>query len=841
MAIIPVNSDDIETFTVVTTPIRHYSSGSAGIDGSISVFPRASQIERDTLNPRRTFDESSSAPDFHSDENFDSLYGKIRAEAATNRNYRLPISRQVETYLNQIDKTAIKTNNVLEISRFVPSTNFSQRSVLKTNVKDVLMPYYRTLYQHANWAYTNYNTLNFFTDKNGILPNDSVLLYPNVPDPEITSVPGFASGSYSLTGAFSFDFHINVRYQSDGTGTKQYSAGTLFHLSSSYAISVISGSSKDPRGYADGFRIQMQLSQSAEIPPSSAVPGVYPSDLVFLSDDNSLKHNTWHHVVVRWGTESVDHGTGSFIIDGINCGNFVIPSSSINPPHTLNSNNPDVLSIGNFYEGHNYGLSAQNLFFATNPATRDGVVTLSLDPDEGPAYYRFNHPLKAEVHDLAIRRKFLRDAEIIESGSVGLGNACLDKQDVAFYVPPFFVEETPIRRFVGDHGGILQTPFFEIDGTTDDPFNVALSFGVAAHYINLENFTKDFSTNNFPRLMVLSASTIDYTTTAQEANYFLYLSKGTAKRNLTVLPCDDGNFDPNFEILFSEALQSKFTDSNGNENISYVNLDNLVPMSLAKMGGIGEFDPEGTAFQEFTQALIGPTPENPGIEPGPSIKRHIQNVAAAISASGGQDDQFDRGVQKGVPLTIFQRTLDPSSNQVTFFNISNLYYGRKILPGSFQIKDTAISGSEGNISITLKDDGFGNLYRADAYSTHSVQSSVGNIFYDEGIVVIKNPHLYFFGKNQFDISFKGVRPVYTTKYEILAGAGLLNSSSNTTYLANKGQLKASSTPGDDDAFVYISGINLHDEYMNVIAKAKLAQPVIKREQDKILFKIAIDH
>jgi hypothetical protein len=338
------------------------------------------------------------------------------------------------------------------------------------------------------------------------------------------------------------------------------------------------------------------------------------------------------------------------------------------------------------------------------------------------------------------------------------------KNDVAFYLPPFFVEETPIRKFVGDHGGILQTPFFEIDGTTDDPFNVALSFGVAGHYINLENFTKDFSTNRFPRLMELSASTVDYTTDAQEANYFLYQSKGTAKRNLTVLPCDDGTFDPNYELLFSEKLQNHYADSNGNFDISYINLDNLVTIEAATAGGLSAYDPDNDTHKEFSQSLIGPTPEIPGSPPGPAVQRHIANVATAISASGGQDYSFDRGIQRGMPLTIFQRLLDPSSNQVTFFNISNLYYGRKILPGSFTIKDSSMSGSHGSVSITLKDDGFGNLYRADSFTDLATQNSVGNIFYDEGIILVKNPHLYFFGKDQIDISFKGIRPVYSTKH-----------------------------------------------------------------------------
>ena len=189
---------------------------------------------------------------------------------------------------------------------------------------------------------------------------------------------------------------------------------------------------------------------------------------------------------------------------------------------------------------------------------------------------------------------------------------------------------------------------------------------------------------------------------------------------------------------------------------------------------------------------------------------------------------------------IFQNTKDPSSNQVTFFDISNLYYGSRILPGSFQLTDSNMSGSEGRISITLKDDGAGNIYRSDSASNNCTWNSVGNIFYSEGIVVIKSPHLYFFGKDQYEMSFKGEHQLHTSKYEILAPSGMLNSSSNPSYARVENSLSASADIIDTDKFVYISNINLHDENLNVVAKASLAQPIMKREGEKILFKVAFD-
>src|SRR5690606_7312864 len=141
--------------------------------------------------------------------------------------------------------------------------------------------------------------------------------------------------------------------------------------------------------------------------------------------------------------------------------------------------------------------------FATTPSTRDGLLNLNDHPtNEEPNYtpgvdaissHHFRHPLNAEVHDLAIKRYYMSDVDIVASSSAGPKN--IDSKYISFYLPPFFIEESPFRSFAGNIGGIPQTPFFEVDGTTDDPFNVAMSFGVDGHYVNLENFVRDFAGN----------------------------------------------------------------------------------------------------------------------------------------------------------------------------------------------------------------------------------------------------------------------------------------------------------------------------------------------------------
>lgn len=813
MAIFPVTEEDIEVFSTLINPKRSYSSSSAGPDGTINLFPRHSSVEKEVI-PLANFSSS-----LHNDENLETFRMTVaqNAKATAAGGSFFP---GLQTYLTKVNnqQSSVKKQKTIEIGRFTPSPSFTSNTVKKLNVKDMLMPYYSHVYPSVGWGYTNYNVLNFFSTTT--VPTSSVLLYPSVRNSSLPGHTGYVSGTYALSGAFSFDFHINPRYQTDGINSGHFKAGTIFHLSSSYALSLVTGSLKDENGLPLGFRLLLQLSHSADVAPSKASPGSYPNNLIFQSDDNSLLLNEWHRVVVRWGTDLINNGVGSFNINGVDVGTFNIPSGTIMPSAFTVKNDPQVLCVGNYYEGNNTGASSQLLFFSDVVAQRDGLEQLvdTSGVSDQPLNYAFNHPLKAEVHELSIRRSYMSNKDIQQTSGSG-HSEFLNTSSLAFYCPPFFTKTSPTRKYVAGYGGVLMTPFEEADGTTDDPFNVSMAFGVAGHYINLENFTKDFANGIYPRLHHLTGVAIDYTTSADTANNILYQSPLVRKRNLTILPCDEGNFMPNYGWL-SDEDSTKYVDLLGRINPSVISLDNL--LNTASLLLSKENDTDYT--EAFVAQLIGFSPENPGLPAGPAFSNYSKTS----------------GSVSGYPLTIFQRLKDPSSDQVTFFDISNLYYGNRIQPGTFEIKDSGISGSNDAISITLKDDGLGGLYRADSSSALNKWNCVGNIFYDEGVVVIKSPHLYFFGQNQFEMSFKGEQFLHSQKYEVLAPPGLLNSSSNPSYARVKNSISASIDPLDTDSFVYISNLNFHDENLNVIAKAVLAQPVLKREGEKLLFKVAFD-
>jgi hypothetical protein len=828
MTIYRVNPDDVETYSVITHAPRHFSSSSTGTTGDLYVYPNRSTVEKDIFA--------------YNDDTIDEVSVQAAEKAMQNAGKIARISRTplanasfhgyVNSYMQQVNSVAAsaKQRHKLTIKRWTPTTRFTELTARKLVIKNLLSRFYRISYPTAHWAYTNYNTLNFFTSDT--VPGGSALLYPNT-EVGITNT-GYVTGAYAPASAFSFDFYINPRYLPQNNDS-ELPVGTVLHLSSTYAVSVAPGSERDVNGRVNTFRLKLQLSHSADQSPQTSLPGAFPHDLTFLSDDNVLKWNNWHHVVIRWGTTNINDGSGSFNIDGVDRGSFVAPYTTIAPKSFGTSGNPDVLVLGNYYEGTNEGNNATALFFAINPAQREGLVSLI---DDGGTYnepdvYNFSCPLNAELHDVAIKRYYMTDVDIAASASIGPSS--IDARTIAFYVPPFFTQEAPFKQFVGDHGGVLQTPFFETDGSTEDPFNVAMSFGVAGHDINLENFVKDFANNVHPRLHQLTSSAILTTTDALSANEFLFKDPQHVKRCLTILPCDDGNFVPNFELLLSESRRSKLVNDLGYQDPSLIHLDNLLGTGSAVFNT--SFEGNDTVqknvddVEQFVNEQIGFTPENPGLQPGPALLHYISNTAKTIVS-----DTYDPAVAANTPLTIYNRTKDDSSNQVSFFDISNLFYGDRVQPGTLKIIDSEYSGS-GVVRLTLSDDGYGSLYRSDCFTTPATWNNVGNVFYDEGVVSIKSPHIYFFAKEHFDMEFRGTRSVNVLNILSIADRSHLNSSSNPNWLYTS----ASNIVTDpDQGHVNLTGMYFMDDNFNVVAKTSFAQPITKRFNSRLAVKTRID-
>jgi hypothetical protein len=420
------------------------------------------------------------------------------------------------------------------------------------------------------------------------------------------------------------------------------------------------------------------------------------------------------------------------------------------------------------------------------------------------------HPLNAEVHELKMYKKHLSTEDILylESSSPATFT------DLIFYVPPMFIPDVAARD-------MLITPFQTENRKSRKPFNENFSFGVGGFIMNLENHVKDFVTNNKPRCLNLTASTIDTTVELITATEYCYSTGSIKKRNLTILPNDNGRFNPNFSIVATGSLsQAERLRKHGGVDLSVISLENMVPESViftglptttvSDMEAVLDDDastlPDDLSANSISALLAGVTPESMGGSSGPI-------------------------------LTIAQRTRDRSSNEICFFDISNIYYGNQIQEDTLYIRDVSLTGSDGKINITIRDNGRGGMYRCDSDGPHPEWSNLGNVLYKDGIAIVKSPTLTFFGKECFELKLKGEQNVHVSIINIPLSAGAFNSSSNPSYKL----LSASESPSDAGRkFVYVDSLNIHDENLNVIARTNFAQPIKKRVGDSMVIRFKMD-
>ena len=811
MSFIKVNGNNFEYSGVELHPEIHYISSSVGlgITGSVKLSP--------TENRR--------------------LYNLTEYD-----------DEALQFFINNPDRPVIVTyddsrikNKEIPIFRFDPPFVFNGNSTIKNHIRNVLMPHHAHRYQNCNFSYSNYNSLNFTSS--GSLSNDSAIIYNN------------NNGEYNLGNPFCLNFWINPR-DSVNIGNP-YVPGTIFHLSSSIAVSLVSAHNglsdslirKNENDEVDRFKILVQFKHSTDTAPididlspleANNSTRIYPNDLVFTSS-HSLKKDHWHNVTIQWG-ESINNSTGSIYIDN-NETNFIIPSSSLN--RIANSTTP--LVIGNYFEGQNSAPSRTlSKFLSADNASDEGYDPL--DTDEGSITEipenTFRHPLNAEIHELKLFSKYFTDTirpgqddtELNNLRYKGISRTDFLLGNCQFLLGPYFYPDINARN-------VLVSPYEHKSHpniakiTTSSPFNLDFSFRVGGKLLNLENFVVDFKNNKKPRLYKLFPNKNSIIPPDPvSADTFIYDNETHKKINLSILPCDNGLFSPNYDLynyISNFNDYNRFSVNNSNtKDYSIISLENNDPryLSSSAFGNTGfhdavtakrflNFAPE-FAFDAlidnnpYIQAFCGPNP---------------QFTANAITATRFPVDSD--------VMFIPYMTKDSSSNEISVFDISNLYYGKSILPGSFEIFEKHLTGSDENISIRLKDNGMGSLYRADSKTKQATWNNVGNIFYEEGLVIIKSPHLVYFCKDRAEIKFKGTQNIHTMILNVPAYKNLFNSSSNPTFVS----VPPSNNTNDEDlSTMYISTVNIHDKNFNIIMKANFAQPILKTPEDEFIIRLKED-
>ena len=348
------------------------------------------------------------------------------------------------------------------------------------------------------------------------------------------------------------------------------------------------------------------------------------------------------------------------------------------------------------------------------------------------------------------------------------------------------------------------------------------------------NYTGSLSFNEKLCNLYLTNDTI--TSDRREDNLLL--------RNYLVLPCDNGLTFPRHQLI-SEVSEdsSNFIfrkDIFGNFIENTVSLHTLVDLNKDDINlNNGPRIPSYLSSSLYRQ------------------DRTIDDLDIAVEASSNNTNNLRTYSSNQNPSAAFLNTKPLTSNnfdirrlpfyEITthlgelhscFFDIPNPFYSSIIKSESIEIEDRDILGTAGILNIKLKDNEKGQMYRCDSLTTPAKWNYVGHAFKREGFVHVLHPGLSTFGANSFDFKLKGTQGVNVFEINVPCEDGSLNVSLNKSYK----DIKATDYKSDSsESFVFIDSINLHDENLNIVAKAQLSKPLAKRVGDKYNFRLKLDY
>ena len=203
-------------------------------------------------------------------------------------------------------------------------------------------------------------------------------------------------------------------------------------------------------------------------------------------------------------------------------------------------------------------------------------------------------------------------------------------------------------------------------------------------------------------------------------------------------------------------------------------------------------------------------------------------------------------------------------NDIAVFSIPQIYYGEGIKPGT----------------VVLEDEQLGRTYTDDGYSNLKYGNQIkGNIFYDRGLIVVAKDIVSGSVLSQFTLNFRSTKTIYENEIFISVLENEFNYSQNPTAVVEDGGVVNTYTvqrPGSirpDDLVTksfynagtkiineqfgyyedyvsldptgsflapYITTIGLYDNELNMVAVAKLPQPIKSTPDYPVNFIIRFD-
>lgn len=192
-------------------------------------------------------------------------------------------------------------------------------------------------------------------------------------------------------------------------------------------------------------------------------------------------------------------------------------------------------------------------------------------------------------------------------------------------------------------------------------------------------------------------------------------------------------------------------------------------------------------------------------------------------------------------------------------DIPSAFYGKQIAPNSVSMTCRAMSGI--GLVRTIIDDGRGGLFISGSVCSSSIANKedyrgvewnkVGNVFYNEGLIVIKDPTILDFGgindsnqvnslqpRDVFQLSFRGTTNLPTKTLMCRIDRGEINASLNSTFYEE--QEDSSKIKAHASSSIYITTVGVYNSDHELVGVARLAEPVRVRPRDRLNIKIKCD-
>ena len=869
MPLVQLQKQNFDTTSLKAFSSRNFTSGSSlcfntpvGESGCVPAVRSRSKCIKDINNAA---DSSGTRGTLNIYDNSGAHKGKTYLTISNNGVSDKLLNSPSQWYCWKINRNSIKYE--IPEPQLVNDVNESTSYTKKSYIKNNLYYHYKTMstkLNDYNYGFTNYNSLNFFTlgvtDGNGGDPDKThktCLIYHN------------DSGRYTpddIEKEFTFECWINPK-RSNINGN-DYNYGTIIHIPYLLAVYLAKGSSIDEYGNVDKFRIQVQLGDNAnDLPDRSLVNDSFVDnvDSKVISKDNCLNKNHWHHIAVSLKESSVIiYVDGNPVFDQSVTHNIEFTSFDI-------ENKYSVITVGNRLSGTSdafWNAFKSNFlkYYFGNDISHDYAVESYVLPRGVSTFDSFDNnlstnnstslALNAEINDIRLYKESRLKAQI-DLDRKNFVNTVMtpEHENLIFYVPVYYIPEKISRKAFITAGS--RQSYTEYSA----PVNPYISHRILGHEVSVEHFVKEIIQDKRPYVngthdqsyTAVGNLDNDYTESLnfneKLCNLFLEETDTASRRednlllrNYLVLPCDNGLTTPGWKLIdekYSDAKDFIFSkDIFGNNIKGNVSVHSLVDFYKDNINEDTGFSISTGIENSLYRKDRIPDAKNIDLEKHLNSKHKLNLLKRTTSSPHFANNIRLTKDFNSKSLLFFEVTADPGELYSCHFDISNTYYSSTIKRGSLSIEDRDLHGTAGVLSIKIKDNEEGQMYRHDSLTSPAKWNTLGHVFYNEGIVNVLHPGLSTFGSISFEMDFKSEQGVNVFEVNIPCDEGTLNVSKNKSYK----KINPTNAFSDKNAdFVFIDSINLHDENLNIVAKANLSKPLSKRIADKYNFRLKLDY